>query len=53
MIYNHPLAVYTTYILPSGGDFMLVHHLLREPGNSIDLEDYYFDSLLDFEGRCG
>ena len=40
MIYNHPISniqvVYKWYILPIGGLYGS-YHLLREPGNSIDL----------------
>ena len=40
MIYNHPIGsiyqLYTTYILPIGWLYA-TYHLVREPGNSIDI----------------
>ena len=34
--YNLQLAVYTTYMLPSGGLLYATYHLLREPETTIE-----------------
>ena len=53
MIYNHRIGsiyhLYTTYILPSGWLYA-TYHLLREPGNSIDITVNHLRTSLDKAG---